>query len=64
MRLGRQLRGRRVYFDRPDHHTWFVAAERNGRWRKAIQIPGLRTLNKGAAGVDVNPGFSLSCVPA
>ncbi len=52
------------YFDRPDHHTWFVAVERNGRWGTAIQVPGLKTLNKGTDGVDINGEISVSCVPA
>ena len=53
------------YFDRPDHHTWFVAVERNGRWGTAIPVPGLKALNKGTDGVDVSGnGFSVSCAPA
>ncbi|MGO9501902.1 MAG: hypothetical protein ACLPUO_10065 [Streptosporangiaceae bacterium] len=53
------------YFDRPDHHTWFVAVERNGRWGTAIEVPGLKALNKGTDGVDVSgSGFSVSCAPA
>jgi hypothetical protein len=53
------------YFDRPDHHTWFVAVERNGRWGTAIQVPGLKALDKGTDGVDVSSNdFSVSCTPA
>jgi hypothetical protein len=53
------------YFDRPDHHTWFLAVERNGRWGMAIQVPGLKTLDKGTDGVDVSSNdFSVSCTPA
>ncbi len=38
----------------------YVAIERHGRWQDAIEVPGLRALNKGgAAGVD-----SVSCAPA
>jgi hypothetical protein len=29
------------------HGQGFVAAERNGRWRKAIEVPGLAALNNG-----------------
>ena len=53
------------YFDRPEHHTWFVAVERNGRWGTAIQVPGLKALDKGSDGVDVSSNdFSVSCTPA
>lgn len=42
----------------------FVAAERSGVWRKAIEVPGLGRLNKsGAASVDaVSCGSAGSCV--
>jgi len=58
------------YYDRPDHpghHTWFVAVERNGRWGTAIQIPGLKALNKRTDGADLSTlstRFSVSCAPA
>jgi hypothetical protein len=38
------------------HSQGFVADERNGAWRRAIEIPGLAALNKGDAYVD-----SVSC---
>jgi len=39
------------------HEQGFVAVERNGRWGTAIEVPGLKALNKGGyAGV-----ASLSC---
>jgi hypothetical protein len=48
------------YLDGSGHSQGFVVAEKNGRWRKAIQVPGLGALNKGGdAGVD-----SLSCASA
>jgi hypothetical protein len=52
------------YFDRRDHHSWFLAVEGNGRWGTAIQVPGLKALNKGTDGVDINGEISVSCVPA
>ena len=48
------------YSDRSGHSQGFVAAERNGRWGKAIEIPGLGALNTGG-GAFV---FSVSCAPA
>ena len=48
------------YADRHDHFQGFVAVERNGRWRRAIQVPGLGALNaSGIAGV-----LSVSCASA
>ena len=48
------------YADRHDHFQGFVAVERNGRWRRAIQVPGLGALNaSGFAGV-----LSVSCAAA
>ena len=38
----------------------FVAVERNGRWGKAIEVPGLAALNKGGY-AEVN---SVSCASA
>jgi hypothetical protein len=35
------------YTDRHHHSEGFVAAERHGRWGKAIKVPGLGALNKG-----------------
>jgi len=47
------------YSDRHDNLHGFVAAERHGVWVRAIQVPGLRTLNKANAAVN-----SVSCPPA
>jgi hypothetical protein len=45
------------YQDRSGHFQGFVASERNGTWGRAIEVPGLGTLNKGGdAGVN-----SVSC---
>ena len=35
------------YTDRQHHSQGFVADEQNGRWSKAIEVPGLAALNKG-----------------
>ncbi len=35
------------YRDRQYHNQGFVAAERHGRWEKAIEVPGLGALNAG-----------------
>jgi len=52
------------YYDRHDHHSWFVVTERSGRWGTAIEVPGLAGLNKGSDGVDVSGnGLSVSCAP-
>jgi hypothetical protein len=48
------------YADRRGHGQGFVAVERNGRWGKAIEVPGLGALNKGG-GAEVS---SLSCSAA
>ena len=48
MRIGRQLRGRRV-LHRPLSGQAFVASEANGTWRTAIEVPGTAALNKGGA---------------
>src|SRR5262249_30638355 len=46
--------------DRPFTEQGFVADQRNGRWRKAIEVPGLGALNtEGGAEVD-----SVSCASA
>jgi hypothetical protein len=45
------------YQDGSGHFQGFVVSERNGIWGKAIEVPGLGTLNKGGdAGVN-----SVSC---
>jgi hypothetical protein len=44
------------YGDRNDRRQGFVVSERNGRWRRAIEVPGLAALNKGRAEV-----VSVSC---
>ena len=45
------------YFDGHGHSHGFVVVERNGRWNKAIGVPGLGRLNKGG---DAAVG-SVSC---
>ena len=45
------------YRDADRHWQGFVAVEKNGRWRPAIEVPGLATLNKGG-NAEVN---SVSC---
>jgi hypothetical protein len=48
------------YADGDGHYQGFVAVERNGRWGKAIKVPGLAALNTGGnARVD-----SVSCASA
>ena len=47
VRLGGQLRGRRVLPGPPRHDQGFVAVERHGRWGAAIEVPGLGALNTG-----------------
>src|SRR5262252_4744793 len=39
------------YFDGSGNLQAFVVDERNGVWRKAIEMPGSATLNKGGAAV-------------
>jgi hypothetical protein len=46
-----------AYRDRHGHRQGFVAVERNGRWGKAIEVPGLAALNTGGQ-AQVN---SVSC---
>ncbi len=48
------------YSDSSGNYQGFVASERNGRWGKAIEVPGLGALNTGG-GVDVS---AVSCAPA
>jgi hypothetical protein len=48
------------YTDGGRHQQGFVASERNGRWGKAVEVPGLRALNKGR-NADV---VSVSCTSA
>jgi hypothetical protein len=45
------------YADGSSHFQAFVAAERNGRWGSAIEVPGTATLNAG----DNAQVFSVSC---
>ena len=49
------------YQDRHDNQQGFVAAERNGRWGTAIEVPGLGALNKVVGYAEVT---SVSCGPA
>jgi hypothetical protein len=48
------------YEDRGQNGQGFVVAERNGHWGKAIEVPGLGTLNRGGY-ADVS---SVSCASA
>ena len=48
------------YLDRHRHRQGFVAVERNGRWGRAIEVPGLGALNTGGDAVVV----SVSCASA
>ena len=47
------------YYTDGGHSQGFVAVRRNGRWGKAIKVPGLAALNNGNAYVN-----SVSCPPA
>jgi hypothetical protein len=47
------------YTDRRGHSQAFVVAERNGRWDKAVQVPGTAALNTGRNAEVV----SVSCAP-
>src|SRR5262249_57400935 len=38
------------YRDGGHHQQGFVVSERNGRWHRAIEVPGLKALNNGGAG--------------
>jgi hypothetical protein len=61
VRVGWQLHRRRVLRPRAES-LWlaFVAREKNGRWRKAFQVPGLASLAK-ARFLQVN---AVSCASA
>jgi hypothetical protein len=49
-----------TYEDGSSHYQGFVVSEKNGRWGRAIEVPGMARLNKdGAAGV-----LALSCASA
>jgi ketosteroid isomerase-like protein len=48
-----------VYIDGSGHDQAFVVNEANGRWRKAIEVPGTAALNKGDAAI-----VSVSCAAA
>jgi hypothetical protein len=52
-----------IYTDGTHHVLPFVVSERNGRWRRAIEVPGFATLGAGAAQeyADVH---SVSCASA
>ena len=54
------------YIDSSISGQGFVASERNGRWGKAIEIPGLQALNDGggAAGVSVSCATAGNCAIA
>jgi hypothetical protein len=48
------------YQDASVHFHAYLAGERNGHWRRAIDVPGLETLNAGGAAF----AASVSCVSA
>ena len=49
------------YTDRAGHRQAFVASERDGTWRRAIEVPGTGALNKGIFIAEVD---SVSCASA
>jgi hypothetical protein len=51
------------YRDRLGHGQAFVVSEKNGRWSRAIQVPGLAALNKGQQSrvVSVSCGSAGDC---
>ena len=51
------------YRDRRGHRQGFVVVEKNGRWGRAIEVPGLAALNKGgnAAVSSVSCGSAGGC---
>ena len=51
------------YSDRSGNSQGFVADERNGRWAKAIEVPGLGALNAGG-GNGYAQVTSVSCASA
>ena len=57
---GNCLAGGVYYTDRSKHTQVFVASERNGTWRTAIELPGTGALSKGRF-ADV---YSVSCASA
>src|SRR5215472_13122251 len=52
-----------LYKDRSGHFQAFVASERNGTWRKAIEVPGTAALNAGGSAVvnEVSCGSAGNC---
>jgi hypothetical protein len=49
-----------AYVDRTGHVQAFTVTQRNGRWGKAVQAPGLSALNRGGSA----QAFSVSCPSA
>jgi hypothetical protein len=49
------------YTDRSHHHRDFVVIERNGRWGRAMRVPGLAALNTSGRDTFV---FEISCAAA
>ena len=51
------------YSDGSGHNQAFVAVERDGRWRRAVEVPGLGALNPGgfARGLSVSCGSAGNC---
>jgi hypothetical protein len=57
---GRSCAAGGYYSDRAGHHQAFVVNEKNGVWRKAVEVPGSAALNVGgSASVD-----SIYCITA
>jgi hypothetical protein len=52
------------YTDRSGHQQAFVASERNGGWRAAIEVPGTGALNKGGPAGGSALVSSVSCASA
>jgi hypothetical protein len=51
------------YTDRRGNQQGFVVSEQNGTWGKAIEVPGLQTLNAGVAQVwSVSCGQASTCI--
>src|SRR5258708_4349742 len=49
------------YLDQQRHSQGFVVSETNGRWGRAIEVPGLAALNIGKDGPPGGGGTSVSC---
>ena len=49
------------YTDGDRHQPGWVVSEKNGRWGTAVEVPGLRALNKGRKGSGTAGVLSVSC---